>query len=461
MRAFGSAARVSWCVWLLLACSPEPQKPPPAPPPIEKKPVESDDALVRKLVDRWVEAQNQGDFKTYSELYARRFRGERFAGDKLRTYERVSWLDERRQMMRAPTKLAVKDARFVVGANAVHVDFDQTYENFEFQEKGQKLLIFVREPEGFRIAFEHPYLAAPPEASPPVAYFVTHVAERNFVLLERNAERAWRAQKPIHVDQSGAVLTVVDAVGDALPAERAALRGKELEVISASGERCTTKVGDLALLAAVEPPWEELEALTSKTGAQRTSDDVAKILFDIARPEDVSLIGQIDGCEGAFAVAPGLPVSVREINGVLPLALKSVETAVKGVPAVVALQDEFARFYGGSPPRPAWFTDITTHSIQGEPDFAVVELRGAGETADWYGGITLLVRGVTKGKGKLRVLGASPVVNAPGLLLDLGRDGSWELYTRPGELYGDLVRLNLKGGEVLGTLRHSEFSCGC
>jgi hypothetical protein len=445
---------------LFLSCSPEPKKPPPPPAPaVEEKPVESDESIVRRLFDTWVTSQNDGDFKTYSGLYAQRFRGDRVAGDKLRTYERVSWLDERRQLMRYPTKLNVKDARFVVGANAVHVEFDQTYDHFEFKEKGPKLLIFVREPAGFRIAFERPYLNEEPSSAAPVAHFVTHVAGKNFVVLERSAQPQWRANKPIHVDRSGAVLSVIDGTSEALPAERAAWRGKDFELISASGERCATKVSDLAVMAAVEPPWEEFEALTGKEAEQRTADQVAKILFDIARPEDVSLVGSIEGCEGAFAVAPGQPVFVREINGAMQLGLKSIEPVAKRVPAVAALQDDFVRFYGGGPPRATWFTEVTSHSITGEPDFAVVELRGSGETADWYGGLTLLVRGVTK--GKLRVLGASPVVNAPGLLLDLGRDGTWELYTRPGELYGDLVRLNLKGGEVLGRLRHSEFACGC
>jgi hypothetical protein len=421
--------------------------------------VESDESIVQKLVDRWVKAQNQGDFKTYSEMYARRFRGERVAAEKLRTYERVSWLDERRQLMRFPTKLAVSDVRLVPGADAVHVDFQQTYEHIEFQEKGPKLLIFVREPDGFRIAFERPYLKEPVTPQSPPAYFVTNVANDNYVLLERKAQQVWRGGKLIDVDQTGAVLTVVEGVGGALPAERRALLGKELEVISATGERCAAKITDLAVLAAVEPPWEELQALTGKAGASRTREQVAKILFDIARPEDVSLIGKLDGCEGTFAVPPGEPVLVREINGVLPLSPKSIEAAVKGLPAVVALQEEFAQFYEGAPPRPVWFTDMTSHSIQGEPNLAVVELRATGETADWYGGMTVLLRGVAK--GKLQALGASPVVNAPGLLLDLGRDGSWELYTRPGELYGDLVRLNRQGGEVLGTLRYSEFACGC
>src|SRR5688572_22534650 len=55
----------------------------------------ADDKEIRTALDRWVQAQNEGNFAGYRALYATRFTGVKRAGDRVFRMGRDEWLKDR------------------------------------------------------------------------------------------------------------------------------------------------------------------------------------------------------------------------------------------------------------------------------------------------------------------------------------------------------------------------------
>ena len=63
-----------------------------------------DDDKAKAIVERWLAAQNAGDFAAYEALYAKKFQGTRRSGNKVVTLDRAGWMRDRKRMFKAPMK---------------------------------------------------------------------------------------------------------------------------------------------------------------------------------------------------------------------------------------------------------------------------------------------------------------------------------------------------------------------
>ncbi len=66
----------------------------------------------KALFDRWLRAQNEGDFATYQSLFASRFGGVKRAGERVSRFSRDGWLSDRKRMFAKPSDCR----RFGLGA---------------------------------------------------------------------------------------------------------------------------------------------------------------------------------------------------------------------------------------------------------------------------------------------------------------------------------------------------------
>src|SRR4051812_46405598 len=65
----------------------------------------------RGFLERWLNAQNTGEFDAYQKLYADDFRGVRRSGPRSATFDRDSWLEDRRRMFQKKMTVEAKNVR--------------------------------------------------------------------------------------------------------------------------------------------------------------------------------------------------------------------------------------------------------------------------------------------------------------------------------------------------------------
>src|SRR6188508_2393751 len=65
----------------------------------------------RGFLERWLDAQNAGEFDAYQKMYADDFRGVRRSGPRSSTFDRNSWLEDRRRMFQKKMTVEAKNVR--------------------------------------------------------------------------------------------------------------------------------------------------------------------------------------------------------------------------------------------------------------------------------------------------------------------------------------------------------------
>jgi len=65
----------------------------------------------RGFLERWLDAQNTGEFDAYQKLYADDFRGVRRSGPRSATFDRNSWLEDRRRMFQKKMTVEARHLR--------------------------------------------------------------------------------------------------------------------------------------------------------------------------------------------------------------------------------------------------------------------------------------------------------------------------------------------------------------
>lgn len=212
-----------------------------------------DEAGARALLQRWLAAQNDGDFAAYEATYAQRFFGVRRSGPRTRTFDRADWVKDRARMFKK--KMQVSADRVVVNTtgDAATVTFTQTWASGSYKDVGQKQLVVVPEAHRPVIAREEMLRSelvdgaarpAPPDAAQ--LSFAFEAAGHTWVLLGRDQAETVRVQgKPALLGESPVfVAAPVDA---GAPAGAAAWVGKKLRLYDASGVACEGVVEGLWL----------------------------------------------------------------------------------------------------------------------------------------------------------------------------------------------------------------------
>jgi hypothetical protein len=405
--------RILSLVSLLVACGDKPEAPPvpPAPAPVAapSQPAAPaapgvDEFAARRLVARWLKVQNDGDFAGYESLYAQRFRGEKRAGERLTKFDRAGWLADRKKMFGKPMTVSAADAKVSLGQASATVELVQSFAQGNFADKGPKLLVLAREGDALKIASERMLAselgdAAAPEDAASV-WFVVHVHGQPYAVLERGARASW-GEGPLGApDSSHGAFVVLQPVGQKLPADRAARRGAKLKVLDVEGKSCEASVGELALLAPVQPHFGEVCAFRGKPGCEAEASEqplapelIALKIFDMVLPEDLSLVGKLEGgCDGSFAVAPTTEVDVWALAAANPdLAQQALASARKTALYAAVTRDYKTWMQGSEEPRPDWANEPNPHSLSGRDDLLLVDLRATGGCADFNASVTFLM----------------------------------------------------------------------
>lgn len=240
------------------------------------------EAEIADLMERWLRAQNEGDFDAYEKLYATRFTGIKRVGSRTSRFDRKGWIKDRRGMFRRKMEVRAADTRIAAGPQTAVVTFTQTWSSGSFQDEGPKQLVVVREGregregKALRIAREEMLrstLGVPegeaPELAPGSFFFViTGEDGTPYVVLSEEAEDEWAPRGEISMRNPGnwPVLVTRPADPAALPPALAAWQGKPMVLHEAAGETCHGTVDELLVMSGFWPhfgmrqEWEEASA---------------------------------------------------------------------------------------------------------------------------------------------------------------------------------------------------------
>jgi hypothetical protein len=121
-------------------------KPPPADTVVQQR--------ARGVLERWLQAQNRGDFAAYQKLYAPGFSGVRRSGDKVVALDRAGWMSDRARMFKKKMRVRADDVRTSQNVQLTDVEFRQTWSSANYRDVGRKRITIVDEGAGPLIVHE-------------------------------------------------------------------------------------------------------------------------------------------------------------------------------------------------------------------------------------------------------------------------------------------------------------------
>jgi hypothetical protein len=309
-----------------VAATEKPGETKPKPPPMISR-----DA-VTAVLERWLAAQNSGDFAAYSALYGDSFRGVRRSGDRTVRLDRAGWLADRERMFAKKMKVAASGIEISVGPGSAEIRMTQDWSSGSYRDVGPKRIRLERDKGELRLSLEEMLASVVVGASKdlPLSSPRFALVFGGKVILADEIEEGWGQGEPrllrgdvpapdpecetdppdYEQDQtrwwachaadpdnaSDRFIASRDVAGDQLPKALAAWRGQELQLYDSRGPVCKGKVGEPMI-------WAEWE--TTATAVSASGDDLAANVLD----KEPVLAAKLEGACGnvAFARAAALP----------------------------------------------------------------------------------------------------------------------------------------------------------
>lgn len=327
-----------------------------APTPPERPSIAAAD--VKALLDRWLAAQNQGDFDAYSACYASRFEGIKRAGSRVSRFDRAGWLADRERMFRRAMEVEIRDVDIRPFSSTAVVQLTQRWASGRYDDIGPKQLVILREGDTLRISREEMLASQILSSRDAPALDVTlglldEIDGALYLLLGRSGGEA---HGPLRLVDDGEPVVVIAAV-DPRKASPSVARWHGQAVHSGT---CAGKVTGFAEIVRVVPHFGERQTWegTFTDEPPYTDEEIATAAWAMATPyiaARVDLSGAAPGCEDTPLARPAgqSPVTAAEPVESAELLDQAVD-AFRRLPAYAALQDEYAaegEAAGGEQPR--------------------------------------------------------------------------------------------------------------
>jgi hypothetical protein len=125
----------------------------PASKPAGPPPDLSDEELARfnakRVMNDWLNAQNQGSFSSYMELYGKSFKGvRRTANGSKKTLDRAAWRADRERMFKKPMEVAAENMTVTTDGKVTTIYFLQRWRSGRYADHGEKIIAFRSNDEG-------------------------------------------------------------------------------------------------------------------------------------------------------------------------------------------------------------------------------------------------------------------------------------------------------------------------
>jgi hypothetical protein len=318
----------------------------------------------RAILDRWLEAQNQGRFTEYQMYYGDEFTGVRRSGNRTVSFDRKGWMQDRQRMFEKPMTVAADRVHIFASVQTARIVFTQRWSSGHYTDTGPKQLILRRGPDGFHIAREE--LFASDQRQPGTidldAFRRLAFIVDGEVVVSTEADDAWAAGRPILEKPGRDPLLqrsrrAIDK--DKLPPGVVGLVGTAVSLMDARGIRCPAKLGELFLRGRVfEDPGSQ-----GPPGSPEPPETDGTEVWGISPHYLVArVVGDRTACAGAtWARAAALPMpAIATAQPPSPETKKRALAAFKALPESATIQREYAQWYAGEHPggghgTPSWF----------------------------------------------------------------------------------------------------------
>ena len=302
-----------------------------------------DEAAARALLDRWLAAQNQGDFAAYQACYATRVDGIKRVGTRSARFNRAGWLADRKRMFKRKMVVAVSELELATTSTTARARFIQKWTSGKYEDVGAKEILLVREGGELRIAHEEMLEStithAPQRAELPADKFLFTVEggkDRYVILGDGNG---LAHGEPELLSSYGVYVTRAAISAGDLPASMARWQGREV-----AGGDCRATVVGLVLLDRVVPHYSTVYEWKEGAGESGVPATNAQIAADVFGVGHVRIAGKLDGAcpAGQFVRAADQPAWVIAEPVDDPALAARAATAFRELPAYKEIQRRFA-----------------------------------------------------------------------------------------------------------------------
>ena len=206
----------------------------------------------RSTLDRWLDAQNSGNFDAYQSLYAREFVGVKRSRTRTTSFDRAGWLEDRERMFKKRMTVQATNVRVLAKTKSALVVFTQRWASGSYADVGPKHLVLRRLPAGWRIVREELF-ASNRDATGGVdvaAFQRFAFVLDGEVVVSTDPDDGWAsgpAKQDGKVGKNFVLRSKRPVDLKKLPAELVALKGAPLHLFDGTGARCDAKLGAFLL----------------------------------------------------------------------------------------------------------------------------------------------------------------------------------------------------------------------
>ncbi len=315
------------------------------------------EADARALLDRWLAAQNGGDFAAYERLYATRFEGVKRVGNRAYRFDRDAWLADRRRMFQSPMRVEFTGVEISAAGRYAIARFEQHWSAERFSDRGLKSMTFVNEGSTLRIADEQMLTSrielGHAEALAPAQFMAIVRTRRAYAVVAADGNDDWSQGAPV-MDGTASMDAVRKPVRvDALPEALRAWGAPRLDIYAAEGVACRATAGPLFLLRRVVHSDGTLEAqlaaeaeANGEPASPPSPAELAEQLWDLAAERTLlvtELVDVQDDCTaGLWARAADQPAPQLFARTPVDADLvQRIERSVRALAAYRATQREY------------------------------------------------------------------------------------------------------------------------
>lgn len=400
--------------------------------------IDPEERAARGLLDTWLKAQNEGDFTTYSALYAETFAGLKRVGEASFRFTRRGWLADRRPMFAGGARVAVSAVDASKVGERWFVSFEQAFSSSSYRDTGRKLLVLSSSGGALRIVREEMGAVRVDggggSARGLPGFFA--VVERGLVL-RTQVEDAWLT--PERLKLSLAVRTPPsdeDPAGVDLPDE-GPLRMQEVrlppEVRAMQGKRVFVTVAPARAGLPLPPPCESRIVEVTLASSATPAFESVRGARRLDHVYGTYVLGRLDPpCPRGLWASETPPEAQFLPEPPSPAVLVAARSAFRGSPEYAALQAEQRK----SGERGAWHERapaVVSFGARDQKRLVHVSAYRYGNGERDGASLSLLFE-QSVGVAQLRRIGVvdrDGFMLAPRLAFDLEGDGRLELLTSP------------------------------
>jgi hypothetical protein len=255
-------------------------------------------APARAFFERWLAAQNGGDFAAYKELYSPRFHGIRRSGKRLAKLDYAGWMSDRERMFKKKMTVAAEGLTISGGDGLTVLRFTQRWESGSYHDAGPKRIVVVSDDGKPRIlseVLESSTIEQRPAAAAGQSQPFLWIVEGEGVQLTDKPEWSWGHGGGGVDKKSGDVRRDVSAKD--LPGEQARWLGRTLRLFSFGGEKCQAKVTGFRLVGRAQ-----IDDDTRAELKRQRKNAAAEQLWELAGEHGHSLVATVDNlCAARWA----------------------------------------------------------------------------------------------------------------------------------------------------------------